>query len=145
MKISSFAFAEGASIPPKYTCDGENISPPLIIGEVPGSAVSLGLIMDDPDAPSGTFTHWVMWDINPDAVEISENSVPEGAIQGLNSANKNEYTGPCPPSGTHRYFFKLYALDTKLQLDQNSKVDRLIKAMEGRVVEKAEFLGIYSR
>src|SRR3989338_10824520 len=116
MNITSSAFKEGESMPAIYTCEGRNINPPLRFGNVPSTAVSLALIVDDPDAPMGTWVHWTMWNIDPAITEIGENSVPAGAVQGLTSSNKNAYGGPCPPSGTHRYFFKLYALDTLLDL-----------------------------
>ncbi len=145
MQISSSAFQNGGGIPQKYTCDGEGINPPLKFSEIPDNTQSLALVMDDPDAPAGTFTHWIVWNIKPEVTEILEHSVPNSAVQGSNSANKNAYAGPCPPAGTHRYFFKLYALDTELQLDQAVKVDELMKAMEGHTVASAELLGTYSR
>ena len=113
MKLASPAFAHNAIIPQKYTCQGKDISPPLTISEIPEGTVSLALITDDPDAPMGTWDHWLIWNIKPTA-EIKEDSAP--GTQGENSWGRNDYGGPCPPSGTHRYFFKLYALDSQLDL-----------------------------
>ncbi|MEZ5336276.1 MAG: YbhB/YbcL family Raf kinase inhibitor-like protein [Methanolobus sp.] len=113
LTVTSTAFGNGEQIPSKYTCDGENVNPSLETGNIPDDLVSLLLIMDDPDAPSGTFTHWVVWNIEPET-EIAENSIP--GIEGLNGASRASYTGPCPPSGTHRYFFKMYGLDTELDI-----------------------------
>jgi Raf kinase inhibitor-like YbhB/YbcL family protein len=145
MKIESPAFENNQPIPSKYTCDGEDINPPLKISDVPENAKSLVLIVDDPDAPLGTFTHWIVWNIDPKTSFVEENSVPAGAIVGVNDFGKNSYGGPCPPSGTHHYHFKLYALDTTLNLDKNSKKKDLEKAMENHILEKAEIIGIYKR
>src|SRR5438034_2460645 len=116
MKVTSSAFQEGANIPSKFSCDGANTSPPLQISDVPSEAKSLDLIVDDPDAPSGLFTHWIVWNIEPATGQIAENSSPTGGSQGTNDFGKSGYGGPCPPLGTHRYFFKLVALDEKLSL-----------------------------
>jgi len=116
-QITSPVFENNGFIPKKYTCDGVDINPQLLIANVPSETKSLALIVDDPDAPAGTWVHWVVWNISPQTHEIKENSVPNGANQGLNDFRKRSYGGPCPPSGTHRYFFKLYALDTILTLD----------------------------
>lgn len=121
MKITSPSFQENAFIPSKYTCDGENINPPLVISDVSADAKSLALIVDDPDAPVGTFVHWLVWNIPPRVGEIKEGSLPEGSIQGTNDFGKKEYGGPCPPSGTHRYFFRLYALNQELNLPEGAK------------------------
>ena len=145
MKITSRAFKHNDSIPAKYTCDGENINPPLQISEVPLATKSLALIIDDPDAPKGTWVHWTIWNIDPKTAEILENSVPAGAMQGLTSWENNGYGGPCPPSGTHRYFFKLYALDMKLELKADTKVQDLEEAMEWHQLASAEFIGLYNR
>src|SRR4051812_30795928 len=114
LKITSNGFASGGSIPNKYTCDGQNIHPPLHIRDVPKAAKSLAMIVDDPDAPGQIWVHWILWNIDPKTSEIAENSVPGSAIQGTNDFGEPKYGGPCPPSGTHRYFFKVYALDTSL-------------------------------
>src|SRR6267378_3425141 len=116
MKITSSAFQQGANIPSKFSCDGADTSPPLQIQEIPPAAKSLVLIVDDPDAPSGLFTHWIVWNIEPATAQIDENNSPVGAMKGTNDFGKSGYGGPCPPSGTHRYFFKLIALDQKLSL-----------------------------
>jgi Raf kinase inhibitor-like YbhB/YbcL family protein len=145
MRITSTAFKDNWQIPKKYTCDGENINPPLTFHEVPEGAESLVLIVDDPDAPRGTFTHWTVWNINPRISLVKENSVPEGAIQGMTDFGRQGYGGPCPPFGTHRYFFKLYALDTVLDLDSSATVTNLERAMEGHILERAELVGLYQR
>lgn len=145
LKISSPAFENNGYIPSKYTCDGMNINPPFLIENVPASSKSLALIVDDPDAPTGIWVHWVLWNINPETKEIKENDIPSGAKQGLNDFRKSNYGGPCPPSGTHRYFFKLYALDTILNIGQNSTKADLEKAMKGHIVEQARIIGLYKR
>jgi Raf kinase inhibitor-like YbhB/YbcL family protein len=144
MKISSSAFAENATIPMKYTCQGDNVNPPLHIDNVPQATVSFVLIVDDPDAPMGTWVHWVVWNIAP-VSEIHEDSTPQGGRQGLTSAKSHEYSGPCPPSGTHRYFFKVYALDTTLQLDANATKQDVESAMDGHIIERAELIGLYKK
>ena len=145
MKIESFAFKNGGEIPSRFTCDGENINPELVFKGVPKNAKSLALIVDDPNAPMGVWGHWVVWNINPKITEINQNSVPIGAVVGENSANKNEYQGPCPPNGLHHYFFRLYALDTVFFLDPNTKALDLIKIMEGHILDKTEIVGKYER
>ena len=112
MKITSSAFQEGGNIPSKFTCDGGDSSPPLQIAEIPSSAKSLALVVDDPDAPSGLFTHWIVWNISPQTNGIAEGSTPKG-VQGTNDFGKAGYGGPCPPSGTHRYYVKIFALDRR--------------------------------
>jgi Raf kinase inhibitor-like YbhB/YbcL family protein len=150
MKLSSFAFSHNENIPPKYTCSGKDISPPLLIEGIPAEAKSLALICDDPDAPMGTFVHWVMFNIPVNIAEIPE-AIPNvdvlgnGAIQGNTDFRKIGYGGPCPPSGTHRYFFKLYALDTKLDLRPGASKAQVEKEMEGHVIAKAELIGLYKR
>ncbi|MFZ2205224.1 MAG: YbhB/YbcL family Raf kinase inhibitor-like protein [Minisyncoccia bacterium] len=146
MNIQSLAFENGKEIPAQYTCDGENTNPALIINDVPKEAKSLALIMDDPDASRGvTWDHWVMWNISPDTTEIKENSVPVGAVQGENSWPKNEYSGPCPPNNSHRYFFKLYVLDTVLDLPKTAGSKELIKAMQNHILAESELMGRYQR
>jgi Raf kinase inhibitor-like YbhB/YbcL family protein len=144
-KIVSPAFEQNGQISPKYTCDGDNVNPSLRIENVPPSAKSLTLIVDDPDAPGRTWVHWVVWNIPPSTGEIEEDSAPKGAVQGMNDFRKNHYGGPCPPSGTHRYFFKLYALDTVLQLDARSTKSDLEGAMRGHILGKTELIGLYRR
>lgn len=145
MKISSPAFGNNEKIPAKFTCDGENLNPPLTISEVPENAKSLVLIADDPDAPGRTFVHWTVWNIPPDTREIAEGAKPAGASEGLTDFGKTGYGGPCPPSGTHRYFFKLYALDTTLQLSQSSQKADIEAAMQGHILAQTELVGLYSR
>ena len=145
MKIRSTAFENNQPIPKKYTCDGDGINPPLAFSEIPQNAQSLVLIVDDPDAPSGTFTHWTIWNIDPGLLGISENSIPSGAIQGNSDAGKIGYVGPCPPSGTHHYFFKLFALDSKLDLSSGSKRKDLDQAMANHIIGNTEFVGLYLR
>lgn len=144
MKIVSSAFENNAKIPAKYTCDGENINPPLSFIDVPENAKSLVLIMDDPDAPRRTFVHWILFNLDPEISEIKENSVPQGALSGKTTIGKVNYIGSCPPSGTHRYFFKLYALDTILNLNNPDK-ETLEKSIQDHIIEKSELIGLYSR
>ena len=146
MRLTSTAFQTNGSIPSKYTCDGKNVSPPLAIGDVPENTKSLALIVDDPDAPRGVWTHWVAVNIDPGAREIAEGSVPPGSLQTGTSFGQPGWGGPCPPSGTHHYVFKLFALDTKLiGLDEHTPVDMIVEAMAGHVLAKAELVGLYSR
>jgi Raf kinase inhibitor-like YbhB/YbcL family protein len=145
LKLSSPAFKHNESIPSKYTCDGADVNPPLVIENVPPGTKSLALIVDDPDAPAGTWVHWVLWNIVPATKEIRENAVPSGALQGINDFRKSDYGGPCPPSGTHRYFFKLYALDMMLSLGPKTKKTELEHAMKGHIVAHGELIGLYKR
>jgi len=147
LKVSSPAFAHMGKIPSKYTCDGDDVNPPLVIENIPDKARSLVLIMDDPDAPMGTWDHWVVWNIQATipTTKITENSVPHGAIQGLNDFGKRVWGGPCPPGGKHRYFFKVYALDTKLELSLASRKEDVEKAMRFHILANGELVGVYSR
>lgn len=145
MKITSSSFAHNQNIPPKYTCDGENINPSLQFSDIPADTKSLVLISDDPDAPMGTWVHWILWNIDPKTTEIAEKSVPTGAIEGTTSFGETGYGGPCPPSGVHRYFFKLYALDTKIDLPISAKKEDLEKAMRKHILASAEMIGLYTR
>ena len=144
MKITSSAFQEGGNIPSKFTCDGANTNPPLQIFDVPAEAKSLVLVMDDPDAPSGLFTHWAVWNISPQATAIAEGSTPKG-VQGTNDFGKSGYGGPCPPSGAHRYYFRVFALDRELDLRSGAKRSQLDAAMKGHVIAQGELMGRYSR
>jgi len=144
MKITSSAFQEGANIPSKFSCDGANTSPPLQISDVPSEAKSLVLIVDDPDAPSGLFTHWTVWNISPQTSTIAEGSTPKGML-GTNDFGKSGYGGPCPPSGTHRYYFKIFALDRELDLPFGAKRGQLDAAMKGHVIAQGELMGRYLR
>jgi Raf kinase inhibitor-like YbhB/YbcL family protein len=145
LTITSPAFKHNQMIPSKHTCDGADVNLPLVIENVPPEAKSLALIMDDPDAPAGTWVHWVIWNIDTRTREIRENSVPSGAMQGVNDFRKRDYGGPCPPSGTHRYFFKLYALDTTLDLGPDTTKAVLERAMKGHIVTQTELIGLYKR
>lgn len=144
MQIVSGAFRTGASIPPQYTCKGQNVSPPLNFINVPSEAQSLALIMHDPDAPVGDYVHWTMWDIPANTETMAANSVPVGVVQGVNSGGEKKYMGPCPPSGTHRYIFELYALDKSLGLPDQTSRDELKKAIEGHVIEQHTLTGTFS-
>ncbi len=145
LEISSPAFENNGYMPAKYTCDGDDSNPPLSFGNIPRHARSLVLIVDDPDAPNGIWVHWVLWNIAPPAQELKANAVPKGAVQGLNDFKQNKYRGPCPPSGTHRYFFKLYALDTTLDLPPNAKKADVERAMSGHIISRSRIIGLYKR
>jgi Raf kinase inhibitor-like YbhB/YbcL family protein len=143
LTVRSPAFQPNNQIPKKYSCDGGDKNPPLTIDGVPKESKSLALIVDDPDAPHGTFDHWVVWDIPPSTTKIAEHSVP--GTEGLNGARQKGFMGPCPPSGTHRYFFKVYALDTELKLGPKTTKRELEKAMENHILAKGELIGLYKR
>ncbi len=145
LSIASTAFPHNGMIPAAHTCEGPDTSPPLSIRNVPAGAKSLALIVDDPDAPSKTWVHWVVWNIGADTKEILTGTVPPGALQGRNDFGKPAWGGPAPPSGTHRYFFKLYALDALLPLPPGATKAQLEEAMKGRILEKAELIGLYRR
>jgi Raf kinase inhibitor-like YbhB/YbcL family protein len=146
MKIESPVFKNNELIPPKYTCDGENINPPLKLSLVPENTKSLVLIVDDPDAPSGTWVHWTIWNINPQTVEIPENSCPQGAVEGITDFASTGYGGPCPPSGTHRYFFKLYALDIPtLDLMSSASTSDVGKELKKHILAQTQIIGLYRR
>jgi Raf kinase inhibitor-like YbhB/YbcL family protein len=145
MKITSPAFQEGGNIPAKFTCDGANANPPLHIEQVPAEAKSLALIVDDPDAPGGLFIHWLVWGIDPKATDIAENSVPPNVVQGKNGFGKSGYGGPCPPSGAHRYYFRVYALDQTLSLPAGANRGELDNRMKGHIIGQGELMGRYSR
>jgi Raf kinase inhibitor-like YbhB/YbcL family protein len=144
MKITSSAFQQGGNIPSKFSCDGANTSPPLQVSDVPSGAKSLVLVVDDPDAPSGLFTHWTVWNIPPQTSTIAEGSTPKG-VQGTNDFGKSGYGGPCPPSGAHRYYFKIFALDRELDLPSGAKRSQLDTAMKGHVIAQGELMGRYAR
>lgn len=148
MKIIVDSFQEKETIPIRYTCDGDNTSPRILFADVPREAKSLVFIMDDPDATGGgTFTHWAVWDIPPEATQIAENAVPSGAVEGETDFGKIGYGGPCPPRGNppHRYFFRLYALNKMLELPSGTPRSRLEQAMSECIIEKAEYVGLYGR
>ena len=142
MKLTSPEFNNNGFIPQKFTCEGEDINPPLVMESIPAEAKRLALIIDDPDAPVGTFIHWVVYDI-PVISRIEENSIP--GKQGTNDFRRRNYGGPCPPSGTHRYFFKVYALDERLELAEGINKAGLEKAMEGHLLAKTELIGLYRK
>ncbi|WKZ46984.1 MAG: YbhB/YbcL family Raf kinase inhibitor-like protein [Anaerolineales bacterium] len=154
LTLTSDAFANGATIPAKYTCIGKNISPALAWNDPPAGTKSFALIMDDPDAPAGTWVHWVLYNIPPETRSLAENlpvtgkNVPEGQgspFVGKNSWGDIGYGGPCPPSGTHRYFFKLYALDETVGLLPGADKGQLLKAMEGHILAQGELVGTFSK
>ena len=144
ISITSPSFQAGGDIPTKFTCNGTNVSPELQISSVPNEAKSLVLIVDDPDAPRGLFTHWIVWNIDPKTTRMAENSAPTAGVQGINDFGKRNYGGPCPPSGTHRYFFKIFALDTKLELKPGARRAELDAAMRGHILAQGELMGRYS-
>jgi len=150
MKIKSLAFQEGGKIPRKYTCDDKDVSPPLFWEDIPEDTKSLALICDDPDAPMGTWVHWVIYDLDPAINELPENIpmteiLDNGCIQGRNDFRRIGYGGPCPPGGIHRYYFKLYALSIKLDLGPGLTKSELLKAMEGHILDECQLMGKYSR
>ena len=142
MELTSPAFKHNDFIPSSYTCDGQDINPPLGVKGIPSGAKSLALIVDDPDAPAKTWVHWVVCDISV-VTEIKENSIP--GTQGINDGQQIGYGGPCPPSGVHRYFIKIYALDTLLNLQAGVNKKTLEKAMQGHILDQAELIGLYKR
>ena len=150
LQLTSPAFQEGKDIPSRFTCDGEDLSPALQWSDPPEGTESFALIMDDPDAPVGTWDHWIVFDLPasarglPDGVPGGE-SLPDGGTHGKNSWGRTEYGGPCPPGGTHRYFFKLYALDTRLGLDPGAGKKSLLAALEGHVLAQGQLMGTYRR
>jgi hypothetical protein len=144
LKLTSPAFDHEGTIPKKYSCQGDDINPELGIEGIPEETKSLVLIMDDPDAPVGTWVHWLVWNLNPSISKIEENSTPKGVV-GKNSWSRNDYGGPCPPSGTHRYYFKLYAIDTKLSLGGPSDKKTVENVMKGHIIEETVLMGKYKR
>ncbi len=151
MELESPAFKEGAKIPKKYSCEGWDFSPPLTWNKVPDKTRSLALIMDDPDAPDGVFTHWVLFNLPPDSRELLEgvspvSRLPSGALQGKNDFGKFGYGGPCPPPGSpHGYRFTLYALDRQLKLKAGASQKQVLSAMEGHILTKSQLIGTYQR
>ena len=150
MELSSTAFKNGAPIPAQYSCDGLNISPPLRWSGVPDKTQALALLVDDPDAPKGNWVHWILFNIPPRATALPENirktrTIPNGARQGINDFSEIGYGGPCPPKGTHRYFFRLFALDVELQLEPGTKRSELEQNMTGHVLAETQLMGTYHR
>jgi len=144
MKITSQAFDDGGAIPSKYTCDGENINPPLEIASVPEGTKSIAFIMEDPDAPLGIWVHWVKWNIPPETKIIEKGKEPPG-VSGKGTSGNLSYEGPCPPNDVHHYIFRVYALDTELALQSGASKKDLESAMEGHILGKGELVGLYSR
>lgn len=145
MKLTSSAFVNEEKIPVDYTCDGRSISPPFAISGVPAGTKSLAMIVDDPDAPTGTFTHWVIWNIDPATTELAAGEIPQKSQEGTNSAGRIGYIPPCPPSGSHRYFFTLFALNTTIGLDGKAKKAELEAAMAGHIILQTNLIGTYGR
>lgn len=145
LRITSPAFSHNGQIPAKYTADGADINPPLVFAGVSSQAKSLVLIVDDPDAPVGVYDHWVVFNIPPSVREVAEGAVPAGAVQGKNSSGGNRYIGPAPPSGMHRYFFKLYELSSELDLDESATKQVVLDALQPVLLGQAELIGTYSR
>ncbi len=151
MELGSSAFESGAAIPRRYTCDGDNVSPPLRWSRVPAGTKSLALIADDPDAPGGTWSHWVIYDLPPSVTALGENTprtdaLASGAKQGVNDFQQTGYGGPCPPPGpAHRYFFRLYALDRAIAAKPKTSRQQLLAAIQGRILGAAELMGRYQR
>jgi Raf kinase inhibitor-like YbhB/YbcL family protein len=150
LQVMSSAFKEGQVIPRQYTCDGEDMSPPLSWEAAPEGTQSIALIADDPDAPGGTFVHWVLYDLPGNVRELPENlphdrTLPNGAKQGMNDGGAAGYMGPCPPRGIHRYFFKVYALDTQTNLPPGKSKGDLLKVMEGHILAQGQIMGTYQR
>lgn len=146
MKITSTAFEHNQPIPAKYTCKGEDINPELRFEDIPEKTKSLALIVEDPDAPTGMWVHWVLYNMSPNVTFISENSKPGNASEGLTSFGKKGYSGPCPPDGRHRYFFRLYALDEKLDIPpEMADKDMVEEAMKSHIIDQAELMGWFSK
>ena len=145
MKITSPAFSDKGKMPSQYTCDGEDINPPLVFENVPEEAVSLTLLVEDPDSVGKTWLHWAVVNINPHTKFANEDSVPGHGTELVTDFGNASYGGPCPANGIHRYNFKLFALDTTLDLTEDATLEEIYSAMEGSVVEKAEIMALYSR
>lgn len=145
LAISSPVFSDRDKIPSKYTCDGEDINPPLTFEHVPDETRSLALIVEDQDSPGKMWTHWVVFNIPPTTAQIIEDSVPDGSNEGMTDFGKTGYGGPCPHSGTHRYYFRLYALDTSLSLTEDVTLDELKAAMDNHILDEASIMALYSR
>jgi len=143
--VASPAFQAGGAIPNQFTCKGVNQNPPLQFGGIPAGAGSLALILEDPDAPGGSFTHWLVWNIDPATTQIGTKSLPPGVSQGRNDFGKFGYGGPCPPSGIHRYFFRIYVLDRKLDLKSGAARRDLDKALAGHTIARGELMGRFGR
>lgn len=144
MKITS-DFEHNGNIPSKYTCDGEDAAPELLISDVPQGTKELALIVDDPDAPMGTWVHWLVYNLPADTIKIDAKNLPTEAKEGITDFKRLGWGGPCPPNGVHRYFFKLYALDKKIELEQGLTKYQLEEKIRDHIIEKAELIGLYKR
>lgn len=145
MQLTSPAFNSGSSIPVKYSCTGEETRPPLIFAGIPSETKSLALILEDPDAPEETWNHWLVWNIPPTTDILESSALPKGAVQGTGSGGEQKYEGPCPPEGTHRYIFTLYALDAALDLEEGADKSELFAAMQRHIITQTELVGLYTR
>ncbi len=150
LTLTTTAFAPGQPIPVKYSCRGQDVSPQLAWTDPPAGTQSFALIMDDPDAPVGTWVHWVIFNIPSSTRSLNEGipttaALSDGSLQGITSSRSHGYHGPCPPSGTHRYFFKLFALDSMLSLSNNADKNQLLKDMEGHILAQSELMGTFSK
>ncbi len=143
--VTSTAFRDGGTIPVKYTCDGDGVSPPLAWTGAPANTGALAIVVDDPDAPSGTFTHWVVLDLEPTTTSIAEGQLPPNAKQAANSAGNPAYDGPCPPSGTHHYRFTIYALSEATALPDGAKLDEALKAIDSKTIARGRLTALFSR
>jgi Raf kinase inhibitor-like YbhB/YbcL family protein len=143
--VTSTAFRDGGAIAAKYTCDGAGVSPPLAWTGMPTAAQAVAVVVDDPDAPRGTFTHWVLLDLDPATTHIAEGATPPGAKQAKNSAGKAAYFGPCPPSGTHHYRFTVYALSEATALPDGTGLDEALGAIDAKTIARGRLTGLYSR
>jgi hypothetical protein len=149
MKLTSFSFADGANLPQKYTCDGQSVNPPLSFVDIPAHTTSFALVVEDTDVPrhireDGMWYHWLVWNIPPETTKIEE-GIPPAGVFGINSGRTLGYTPPCPPNGTHRYYFKLFALSQMLDLPEGATKQELLSAMEGKILGQAELMGTYCR
>ncbi|MEJ2240943.1 MAG: YbhB/YbcL family Raf kinase inhibitor-like protein [Candidatus Bathyarchaeota archaeon] len=140
LSVKSSVFGNGKKLPLKYTCDGEGINPPLVVEDIPSGAKSLVLVIQDPDAPSGDFIHWLVWNISPNG-KIEENSIP--GIEGRNSSGKIHYSSPCPPSGTHRYIFKVFAIDSNVELQDGATKKELDRSIHDHIIAEGEIIGFF--
>ncbi len=145
MEITSAAFENNQFLPEKYTCDGLDINPPLNFEDIPDTAASLALTVSDPDAPSKIFYHWVLFNMDSGTDHVDEDSTPQAAIEGTGDSGNTEYSGPCPPSGTHRYIFTLYALDGPIDLEEGAESQEVLERMEGHIIDTAQLVGLYSK
>lgn len=145
LKISSPVFTDRGNLPSKYTCDGEDINPPLEFENIPEDTISLVLTVEDPDSPGKTWLHWTIYNIDPHTEKIHEDTKPPGALECMSDFGQVGYGGPCPSKGVHRYNFKVFALDTTLDLTEDSKLSEIYQAMQGHIIEEAQITGLYTR